>query len=99
MTDFREIPYAEWLEEGLKLLLQEQPEKLGLVATMSDGTTMTGYYNADATDKAVFAHNIYTDAILDTVLCNIADIKEALNELEQSSDSDDDEDSEDETWD
>lgn len=81
--DFSELPYAEWLEQGVAEILQNNPSKIALVAQMPDGAVMTGYYNADATDKAVFAHNIYADSILDLIISNIDVIKEAINEMDE----------------
>lgn len=51
-----------------------------LAATKPDGTVFTGYYNADATDKAVFAHNIQSDVTMDIIRENIGKIKEMLEE-------------------
>lgn len=43
---------------------------------------MTGYWNADAQDKAIFAHNIQSDIILDIVKQNADIIKRAMEEEE-----------------
>lgn len=53
---------------------------LCIAATKPDGTVFTGYYNADATDKAVFAHNIQSDVTMDIIRENIGKIKEMLEE-------------------
>lgn len=73
-----EAPYAEWLEGLLRTIFERNPKSMALVATLEDDTTLTGYYMADAQDKAVFAHHIQSDAVLDTVLANADLIKEAI---------------------
>ena len=61
MFDINEVPYAEWLEKSLQAIVPLKPVCLCFAATMPDGEVYTGYYNADATDKAVIAHNIQAD--------------------------------------
>lgn len=38
------------------------------------------YYNADATDKAVFAHNIQSDIVMDIIKANADTISGILGE-------------------
>lgn len=57
MFDINEVPYAEWLEKSLQAIVPLKPVSLCFAATMPDGEVYTGYYNADATDKAVIAHS------------------------------------------
>ena len=45
-----------------------------------DGDVFTGYYNADATDKALFAHNIQSDVTMDIIKANIDTIKKAMED-------------------
>ena len=61
MFDINEVPYAEWLEKSLQAIVPLKPVSLCFAAAMPDGEVYTGYYNADATDKAVIAHNIQAD--------------------------------------
>ena len=49
-------------------------------ATKADGTVFTGYYNADATDKAVFAHNIQSDIVMDIIKANADTINGILED-------------------
>lgn len=41
---------------------------------------ITGYYNTDATDKAVFAHNIQSDIVMDIIKANADTISGILGE-------------------
>ena len=80
MTDFENVPYAEWLEDAVKTIFKEKPENIAICAKLESGDTLTAYYNCDAEDKAVLAHHITSDAMLDTVLNNIDMVREALAE-------------------
>lgn len=80
MTDITKQPYSKWLEESLKVISEFNPVCLCIAATSPDGETFTGYYNSDATDKAVFAHNIQSDVTMDIIKNNIGTIKEMLKD-------------------
>lgn len=82
MPEFENQELAEWLEDGVREMFNRDPNAIAIVASLNDGTTLTGYYKADATQKALFAHQIYTDAVLDVVMNNAGLIKRALDELE-----------------
>lgn len=56
--------------------------KQPLLICNSDGNVFTGYYGADATDKAVFAHHIQSDVTMDIIRANIDEIKGMLGEVE-----------------
>lgn len=80
MSDITSQPWAEWLENSLETIIGIEPECLCIVAKNPDGAVFTGYYNADATEKAVFAHNIQSDVTMDIIRANIGEIKEMLEE-------------------
>ena len=44
------------------------------------GANYSGYYNADATDKAVFAHNIQSDIVMDIIKANADTISGILED-------------------
>lgn len=87
---FENQEFASWLEASLKELFQQDAtrkiDSACVIARCADGYVLTGYYRADVQDKAIFAHNIHADAMLDVVLNNINRVREALEE-----DADDDE--------
>lgn len=60
--------------------MKRLPQPCANMKNGPDGTVFTGYYNADATDKAVFAHNIQSDVTMDIIRANIGEIKEMLEE-------------------
>ena len=80
--DITKLPYAPWLEKALRTLTEHHVHSACIVATVDDGDTMTGYWNADTQEKAIFAHNIQSDIILDIVKQNAGIIKEAMEEEE-----------------
>jgi hypothetical protein len=82
MADITKQPYAQWLEESLRVIAEFGPVCLCIAATSPDGETFTGYYNSDATDKAVFAHHIQSDVTMDIIRENIETIKRMLEEAE-----------------
>lgn len=83
MFDINEVPYAEWLEKSLQAIVPLKPVCLCFAATMPDGEVYTGYYNADATDKAVIAHNIQADITMDIIRTNAAIIKDMIEHCEE----------------
>lgn len=70
ISDQMTHPYSQWLTESLQMIGERNPVSIGIVAILEGGETFTGYYNADATDKAVMAHNINSDVIMDVVRAN-----------------------------
>lgn len=73
-------PFARFLENSIKTLFENNPKRIAICALLDDGNVMTGYYKCDAQDKAIFAHNISADAMLDMVINNIGMIKDALEQ-------------------
>ena len=68
--DIAKIEYASWLEETLRELIGLKPISICLAAIFDDGNVGTCYYNATVQDKAIIAHNVYTDSILETIANN-----------------------------
>ena len=73
-------PHAKWLEESIATIAGLDPCCICLAATKADGTVFTGYYNADAADKAVFAHNIQSDIVMDIIKANADTISGILED-------------------
>ena len=87
MKDIFDTPFAAFVEGAVKDLFAFNPEKISIVATARDGTTTTSYYNANVADKALFAHHIYTDAIMSIVVANAHLIKDALEKDDEQPES------------
>ena len=80
MNDITKQPYAKWHEVSIATIAGLDPCCICLAAKKADGTVFTGYYNADATDKAVFAHNIQSDIVMDIIKANADTISGILGE-------------------
>lgn len=81
--DVTQTPYAGWLEELIRTLLEIKPDKIAAVAIAPDGDVLTGYYG-DCThvDKAVMGYHLSLDATMDVVHANAKEIVEAAEEEE-----------------
>lgn len=83
--DFEDKELCAWLENGLRTILESKAEHTCICSILPSGDVFTGYYNCCSTDKAMIAHNINSDAMLDVVLANIEQVKDALDDLEEES--------------
>ena len=81
MEDITKQKYSAWLEETLGTMIEIHPTSLCVAAMAPDRTVLTGYFNADAQDKAVFAHNIQSDVVMDIIESNAESIKQILDGL------------------
>ena len=84
---FENDELTAWLEDCVKNLYERNKESrivsAAIVTLFEDRVVLTGYYNCDAQDKAIFAHNLNADAMLD-IVCNNADIvKQAIEEADE----------------
>lgn len=86
MSGITEQEYAAWLEKALQALYKSKPLAIAIVAKTEAGNTLTGYYNADARDKAVFAHHIQSDIVLDIIKANAAEIKAMMEGVDDGTD-------------
>ena len=77
-------PHAAWLEEVVRIIFEKTPVSMAFVATLEGGDTLTGYFNADAQDKAVFAHHIQSDIIMEIIENNAGLIRETLEGAENA---------------
>lgn len=89
--DITKSPYAEWLEGLIKSVMEHGPVSIGVVMLLPDNTgTLTAYYNSDCQDKAVMAHNIYSDSIYDMIKVNAKDFKRFAEEQDDEDEECDD---------
>ena len=87
---FENQKLADWLEDCVKHFFEQDRDSriecAAMITVSENGYVMTGYFQADAQDMALFAHNIYSDALMEVVLNNIGKVKEKLDELEEEED-------------
>jgi hypothetical protein len=70
-NNFNDIPYAEWLENALKELLELPVKGICMAAIVGDkGDIYTNYHNVAMADKLVIAGLIQQDAMIDTMVAN-----------------------------
>lgn len=89
MDKLQENPeLAKWLEEGVKSMLDLDSKitNVCFVALYENGSAMTGYFNSDIQDMAVFAHKINCDITMDLIVNNIDVVRNAL--MNESEDED-----------
>lgn len=87
MQDVTKSDYAEWLEEVIKGIMENQPEKIGVCCLLPDVSTMTNYFGGCChNDKAIMAHTINLDAIWEVTTANAKEILEAAEEEQDGED-------------
>lgn len=78
--DFKNIPFAEFLEQAIPCLVSMKATKIALVAINANDEVGSTYYNTTPTDKAVMADTIQFDAWLEKLEANREHIKELLED-------------------
>lgn len=78
--DITKLPYAPWLEDAIRTLTENNVEAICIAIKKPDGYTMTGYWNSDTQDKAMFASAIQSDITLEIMEQNADAIKRAMEE-------------------
>ena len=81
--DISKIPYAAWLEESLRVLIESGSERICIAGMTEDGKVYTGYYNCNVSDKALFAHYIQTDAFMEEIRTNADMLREWIEEFDE----------------
>ena len=81
MDDVTKSAYAEWLEDLIQIIMEKQPEKIGVCMSFPDGCTLTSYFGGCChNDKAIMAHTFNLDAIWEVTTANAKEIMEAAEE-------------------
>lgn len=78
MPDITKEPYAEWLERALREMVYLQPESIGIVLIMPDGTTGTQYFHADNRDRLIMMEAIMIDYLGALIVANAESLRELL---------------------
>lgn len=79
MTDITKEPYANWLENSLRILAELKPETIGIVSIMPDGSTGTHYYMADNRDRVTMVEAIMIDYLEELIRANVDGIRAILD--------------------
>ena len=81
--------YARFLEHFLGDLVKMDVASIGIAVKTTDGSVTTGYCEADAFDKAMFAHLFQSDAMWDELEANAGLIREMVEDAEDDDREDD----------
>ena len=84
--DVKKMPFAGFMEEAISMMVKSKPEVIVFAARRPDGAVLTGKWQADPTDVAACAAQLFADAMLDMVVNNIELIRDALDDLEEDED-------------
>ena len=87
MDTFEDIPYAQWLEDAIRVLTEHEVKSIGLVALIDSDEILTAYYHAGLAEKSLMATHINVDAMMDAVLAN-AKLIVATAENDEATDED-----------
>lgn len=68
--NFNGVPYAQWLENALKEMLELPIKGICLSAITPTGEAYTNYYEISMMDKLLIAGLIQQDATLDSLAAN-----------------------------
>ena len=70
MKKINELPYAQWLEDALRDLVDMPVESICIMTKFKDGSIANTYYNCNISDKITFAGYVQQDAMIDTMRIN-----------------------------
>ena len=64
MIDYTSLPYAKWLEEANKALVEINPDSIyfGLI---KDGEVVSSYFNFDTVERSLILQEMLTMSVLD----------------------------------
>ena len=61
-SDWTTAPYAEWLEECIKTMIEANPVAIAMEMVGEDGMVSTCYYNVSPNDRACMMDAMQDDA-------------------------------------
>lgn len=79
MADIMAQPYAEWLEESLRDLVDLNPQTIGIITILPDGSTGTQYYNADNRDRLIMCEALQIDMLDELIRVNADHLRDLIN--------------------
>lgn len=72
--------YEEFIQEGMKAMSEYEIIGCAMIGMIADGKIICGYHNMSVDDKERAGAAILSDAMLETVRNNLADMLEELEE-------------------
>ena len=81
--DLNELPFASWLEDAVRGLIENKATVIAIAAGVQNDQVLTMYYNCGMAEKALLATHINGDAMMDMVLANAGLILDAAEDEEE----------------
>lgn len=81
--EIEKLPYAKWLERGLRKIVESGSESIAILTIQKDGEILTGYWQCSTFDKELMAAAIRHDAMMEVIRANKNEIREILEEGEE----------------
>lgn len=78
MKDITKQEYSAWLEDALREMVELEPETIGIVLVMPDGTTGTRYYNSDNRDRLIMMEALMIDYLEALIEVNAENLRNLL---------------------
>lgn len=76
--DWTAAPYAEWLEEVIRTLVESNPLAIAIEMVTEEGLVATSYYNVSPNDRACIIDAMHDDAREEWLISNKDFIKAIL---------------------
>ena len=64
MIDYTSLPYAKWLEEANKALVEINPDSI-YFGVIKDGEVISSYFNFDTVERSLILQEMLTMSVLD----------------------------------
>lgn len=86
MNDITKEPYAAWLEDALREMVDLRPATIGIITIMPNGSTGTRYFNADNRDRLIMCEAIGIDYLEELIRANAEGIRQIIDGEEDDQD-------------
>ena len=78
--------HGEFLENAVRHILKHDPDALAFMGILPNGEFIGAYNNTSINDKLLMAGNILIDVVLDVIQDNAPEIRDMLENAEETSD-------------
>lgn len=78
--DWTTRPFAKWLEECIREMINANPEAIAMSMVSEDGLVSTCYYNTSANDRACMIDAMRDDARWEFIFSNKEEIRAVLED-------------------
>lgn len=89
--DWASAPYAQWLEESIRDMVEFKPISIAMQMMDSTGLVETRYYNTTPNGRACMVDAMRDDTLWEWLVANREEIRAILGDEGEDEDDDDDE--------